>query len=110
MGGKQRVRGGRRLSAILAADVAGYARLMHWDEETTHARLTALLGDVVKPTVAEHGGRIVKNTGDGFLAEFPSAVEAVRAAVQFQTRINDLINGDVQDRRIASVWASISET
>jgi adenylate cyclase len=73
----------RRLSAILAADVAGYARLMHDDEEATHARLTALLADAVRPGIAEHRGRIVKNTGDGFLAEFPSAVEAVRAALQF---------------------------
>jgi adenylate cyclase len=55
---------------------------MHDDEEATHARLTALLADVVDPTVAEHGGRTVKNTGDGFLAEFPSAVQAVRAAVR----------------------------
>jgi len=92
---------GRRLAAIVAADVAGYSRLMHNDEEATHARLSALLTDVVVPAIGEHGGRIVKNTGDGFLAEFPSAVEAVRAAVQFQTRINDLINSDVQDSRIA---------
>jgi TolB-like protein len=91
----------RRLSAILAADVAGYSRLMHHDEEATHAKLTALLTDAVAPSISEHGGRIVKNTGDGFLAEFPSAVEAVRAAVQFQSRINDLITGDAQDRRIA---------
>ena len=95
------VRVGRRLAAIVAADVAGYSRLMHNDEEATHVRLSALLTDVVLPAIGEHGGRIVKNTGDGFLAEFPSAVEAVRAAVQFQTRINDLTNGDVQDRRIA---------
>src|SRR5258707_4123303 len=77
------VRVERRLSAILAADVAGYSRLMHHDEEATHARLTALLADGVEPVIAEHGGRIVKNTGDGFLAEFPSAVEAVRAAMPF---------------------------
>ena len=95
------VRVERRLSAILAADVAGYSRLMHGDEEVTHTKLTALLTDVVAPAISEHGGRIVKNTGDGFLAEFPSAVEAVRAALQFQTRIDDLTNGDVQDRRIA---------
>ena len=95
------VRVGRRLAAIVAADVAGYSRLMHNDEEATHVRLSALLTDVVLPAIGEHGGRIVKNTGDGFLAEFPSAVEAVRAAVQFQTRINDLTNGDVQNRRIA---------
>ena len=73
----------RKLSAILAADVAGYSRLMHHDEETTHAKLTTLLADVVTPVISEHGGRIVKNTGDGLLAEFPSAVEAVRAALQF---------------------------
>src|SRR5712675_1565165 len=91
----------RRLSAILAADVAGYSRLMHNDEEATHAKLTALLAGGVEPAIAEHGGRIVKNTGDGFLAEFPSAVEAVRAAMQFQARIKELTIGDVEDRRIA---------
>ena len=83
------------LSAILAADVAGYSRLMHHNEEGTHAKLTALLTDAVVPAIAEHGGRIVKNTGDGFLAEFPSAVEAVRAAVQFQARIKGLTIDEV---------------
>jgi TolB-like protein/Flp pilus assembly protein TadD len=73
---------------------------MHNDEETTHAKLTALLADGVEPSIAEHGGRIVKNTGDGFLAEFPSAVEAVRAAMQFQTRVHELTVGDAEDRRI----------
>ena len=91
----------RRLSAILAADVAGYSRLMHNDEEATHAKLTALLEGGVAPAIAEHGGRIVKNTGDGFLAEFPSAVEAVRAAMQFQARVHELTTGDAEDRRIA---------
>jgi TolB-like protein len=95
------VRVERRLSAILAADVAGYSRLMHSDEEATHAKLTALLTDAVAPAIAEHGGRIVKNTGDGFLAEFPSAVEAVRAALQFQARIRELTLDDAEDRRIA---------
>ena len=95
------VRVERRLSAILAADVAGYSRLMHSDEEPTHAKLTALLTGGVEPAIAEHGGRIVKNTGDGFLAEFPSAVEAVRAAVQFQARIKELTIGEVEERRIA---------
>jgi class 3 adenylate cyclase len=56
------VRVERRLSAILAADVAGYSRLMHDDEEATHAKLTTLLSDSVAPTISEHGGRIVKNT------------------------------------------------
>src|SRR6187455_3717119 len=94
------VRVERRLSAILAADVAGYSRLMHHDEEATHAKLTALLTDGVTPAIADHGGRVVKNTGDGFLAEFSSAVEAVRAAVQFQTRMDELTIGDAEDRRI----------
>jgi TolB-like protein/class 3 adenylate cyclase len=94
------VRVERRLSAILAADVAGYSRLMHSDEEPTHAKLTSLLMDAVDPAIAEHGGRVVKNTGDGFLAEFPSAVEAVRAAMLFQTRIRELTIGDAEDRRL----------
>jgi class 3 adenylate cyclase len=91
---------GRRLSAILAADVAGYSRLMHDDEETTHTRLAALLADAAEPAIAEHGGRIVKNTGDGFLAEFPSAVEAVRAAAYFQNKVRELTIGDPEDRRL----------
>jgi TolB-like protein/Flp pilus assembly protein TadD len=74
---------------------------MHNDEEGTHAKLTALLADAIAPAITEHGGRIVKNTGDGFLAEFPSAVEAVRAASQFQSRIKELTAGDVEDRLIA---------
>ncbi|MCK1514106.1 adenylate/guanylate cyclase domain-containing protein [Bradyrhizobium sp. 190] len=95
------VRVGRRLSAILAADVAGYSRLMHHDEEATHAKLTALLADGVTPAISEHGGRIVKYTGDGLLAEFPSAVEAVRAAVQFQACVKELTTAEAEDRHIA---------
>src|SRR6266481_5117853 len=91
---------GRRLAAIMAADVAGYSRLMHDDEEATHARLTALLADAVEPAIAEHGGRIVKTTGDGFLAEFPSAVEAVRAALLFQRRTLEFTIVDNEDRRL----------
>ena len=94
------VRVERRLSAILAADVAGYSRLMHSDEEATHAKLTVLIARGIEPAIAEHGGRIVKNTGDGFLAEFPSAVEAVRAAMQFQSRINELTSRDAEGSRI----------
>jgi class 3 adenylate cyclase len=94
------VRVERRLTAILAADVAGYSRLMHHDEEATHFKLTALLADAVEPAISEHGGRIVKNTGDGFLAVFPSAVEAVRAAMHFQNSIRDLTIGDAEDRRL----------
>jgi adenylate cyclase len=74
----------RRLAAILAADVAGYSRLMGADEEGTHERLKAHLRDLVGPRIAEHRGRIVKNTGDGFLADFSSVVDAVRCAVDMQ--------------------------
>ena len=95
------VRVERRLSAILAADVVGYSRLMHNDEEATHAKLTTLLSDAVAPAIADHGGHIVKRTRDGFLAEFPSAVEAVRAALQLQTHIKELTARDAEDRRIA---------
>jgi TolB-like protein len=73
---------------------------MHGDEEATHARLAALLADAAEPAIAEHGGRIVKNTGDGFLAEFPSAVEAVRAAAYFQNKVRGLTIGDPEDRRL----------
>jgi len=90
----------RRLSAILAVDVAGYSRLMHRDEEGTHTRLAALLVDAVEPSIAQHGGRIVKNTGDGLLAEFRSAVEAVRAATQFQEHVHSLTIDDAEDKRI----------
>jgi class 3 adenylate cyclase len=89
------------LAAILAADVAGYSRLMHRDEEATHAKFTVLVTHTVTPAITEHGGRIVKNTGDGFLAEFPSAVEAVRAAMQFQARIHELAIDGAEDDRIA---------
>jgi adenylate cyclase len=74
----------RRLAAILAADVAGYSRLMGADEEGTHGRLRAHLRELIEPKIAEHRGRVVKNTGDGFLAEFASVVDAVRCAVEFQ--------------------------
>ena len=79
---------GRRLAAIVAADVAGYSRLMHNDEEETHVRLSALLADVVVPAIGEHGGRVVKNTGDGFLAEFPSAVDCTLGWSSVNSRRN----------------------
>src|SRR5215472_12521524 len=74
----------RRLTAILAADVAGYSRLMGADEEGTHARLQTHFRELVNPKIEEHRGRVVKNTGDGFLAEFASVVDAVRCAVEVQ--------------------------
>jgi TolB-like protein/class 3 adenylate cyclase len=74
----------RRLTAILAADVAGYSRLMGADEEGTHERLQSHLRELIDPKIAEHRGRVVKNTGDGFLAEFASVVDAVRCAMEVQ--------------------------
>jgi adenylate cyclase len=74
----------RRLTAILAADVAGYSRLMGADEEGTHERLKAHLGELTEPKISQHRGRTVKNTGDGLLAEFASVVDAVRCGVEIQ--------------------------
>jgi adenylate cyclase len=79
----------RRLTAILAADVAGYSRLMGADEEGTHERLKAHLGQFVEPKIKEHRGHTVKNTGDGLLADFPSVVDAVRCAVEIQRGMAD---------------------
>ena len=90
----------RRLTAILAADVAGYSRLMGVDEEGTHERLKAHLRELVNPKIGEHHGRIVKNTGDGFLAEFPSVVDAVRCATEVQRAMADRNSGTPEDKRI----------
>src|SRR6202048_286070 len=90
----------RRLAAILAADVAGYSRLMGADEEGTHERLRAHSREFVDPKISEHSGRIVKTTGDGILAEFPSVVDAVRCAAELQRAMIDREAGMPEDRRI----------
>src|SRR5215472_5703487 len=84
----------RRLAAILAADVAGYSRLMGEDEEGTHAALTGLRREISDSKIAGHRGRIVKTTGDGLLVEFQSVVDAVRCAVEWQ-RAMAVRNDDV---------------
>src|SRR6516164_4629785 len=90
----------RRLAAILAADVAGYSRLMGADEEGTLARLKTLRRELADPKIKEHRGRIVKTTGDGLLIEFASVVDAVRCAVEVQREMAER-NADVpSDRRI----------
>jgi TolB-like protein len=90
----------RRLTAILAADVVGYSRLTGLDEEGTHAQLQDHLRSLVDPKIAEHRGRVVKNTGDGLLAEFASVVDAVRCAVDVQRGMAQR-NSDVpQQKRI----------
>ncbi|MGN7882350.1 adenylate/guanylate cyclase domain-containing protein [Ensifer sp. 22460] len=90
----------RKLAVILAADVAGYSRLMERDEEDTHARLQGLLRDVARPAVETHRGRIFKTAGDGFLAEFASAIEAVRCAVDLQQATAERSKDVDQDRRL----------
>jgi formylglycine-generating enzyme required for sulfatase activity/class 3 adenylate cyclase len=94
------VRVERRLAAILAADVAGYSRLMGVDEEGTLAALKAHRSELIDPKIAEHRGRIVKNTGDGVLVEFSSVVDAVRCAVEIQRTIADRNANIPEDRRI----------
>jgi TolB-like protein/class 3 adenylate cyclase/Tfp pilus assembly protein PilF len=90
----------RRLAAILAADVAGYSRLMGADEEGTHHRLKAHVRELIDPKIREHRGRIVKNTGDGMLIEFSSVVDAVRCAVEIQRGMVDR-NAEIhEDKRI----------
>ena len=84
MNSGERERVERRLAAILAADVAGYSRLMGEDEEGTLAALRAVRRELGDPKIAEHRGRIVKTTGDGLLVEFASVVDAVRCAVEIQ--------------------------
>ena len=91
----------RRLAAILAADVAGYSRLMGVDEEGTLERLKAHRRLLIDPKIGEHSGRIVKTTGDGMLVEFASVVDAVRCAAEIQRAMIDR-NADVpEDQRIA---------
>ncbi len=79
----------RRLAAILAADVVGYSALMSQDEEGTHDQIRALQREVIKPAVEQHQGRVVKTTGDGFLIEFASPVQAVRCALAVQKALGD---------------------
>jgi adenylate cyclase len=90
----------RRLAAILAADVAGYSRLMGADEEGTLERLKALRHELVDPKITEHHGRIVKTTGDGLLVEFASVVDAVRCAVEVQQAMPERNAGIAADNRI----------
>jgi TolB-like protein/class 3 adenylate cyclase len=90
----------RRLAAVLAADVAGYSRLMGVDEEGTLVRLKAVRKALVDPAIASHRGRIVKTTGDGMLIEFVSAVDAVRGAVEVQRGMAEQNAAFPQDQRI----------
>ena len=90
----------RRLAAILAADVAGYSRLIGRDEAGTLARLRAHRQELIDPKIVEHKGRIVKTTGDGILIEFPSVVEAVACAVAVQRGMGERNARTAEDQRI----------
>jgi adenylate cyclase len=91
----------RRLAAILAADVAGYSRLMGVDEEGTLAALKTLRRELIDPKIAEHRGRIVKTTGDGALVEFASAVDGVRCGVEIQRAMAERNAAIPEDRQVA---------
>src|SRR6266481_3246048 len=90
----------RRLAAILAADVAGYSRLIEADEEGTLGRLKALRAELIDPKIASHHGRIVKTTGDGLLVEFASVVDALRCAAEVQAAMAKSNATLPPDRRI----------
>src|SRR4051812_20903824 len=92
------MRQARRLAAILAADVAGYSRLIGADEEGSLNRLKAIRADVIDPKIAEHVGRLVKTTGDGLLLEFASVVDALRCATEWQREMAERNSGRLDDR------------
>ena len=90
----------RKLAAILAADVVGYSRLMEADERDTFERVKSMLENVIAPSVDQHGGRIVKMTGDGLLADFASAVEAVECAVDVQRSLANSEKAETPEHRM----------
>jgi adenylate cyclase len=90
----------RRLSAVLSADVAGYSRMVGVDEEGTIAQLRSLRGELIDAAIASHRGRIIKTTGDGILAEFPSVVDAGRCALDVQRGMARRNAAIAPDRRI----------
>jgi len=94
------VSAGRKVAAILVADIVGYSRLTGADEERTLARLRTLRSDLIDPAIAVHNGRIVKRTGDGAVVEFRSVVEAVRCAIEVQNGIAERNTGLAPDKRI----------
>jgi formylglycine-generating enzyme required for sulfatase activity/class 3 adenylate cyclase len=91
----------RRLAAIVAGDICGYSRLMQLDEEGTHARVRRIQRDLIEPSIAEHHGRLVKTTGDGFFAIFDSPVEAVRCGIVIQQNMFGRNASLPPDQRIA---------
>jgi adenylate cyclase len=100
----------RRLAAILAADIAGYSRLIGTDEEGTLRRIRSIRAEVIDPKIAAHGGRLVKTTGDGLLVEFASVVDALRCATEVQqllaARHEAIGTSPLSSRIVAMEWRS----
>ena len=90
----------RRLKAILLADVVGYSRLMSVDEAGTHVAVNNYTKDLIEPKIAEHGGRLIRTMGDGFLVEFDSAADAVSCGLEIQEGLRTSDAGAGGDRRI----------
>lgn len=97
----------RRLAAILAADVVGYSRLIGADETGTLQAFKGLRAELFDPMIAAHNGRLVKTTGDGFLVEFSSVVDALRCATEVQAHMADCNATIPQTRASSSGWASM---
>jgi adenylate cyclase len=100
----------RRLAAVLIADVAGYTRLMEAGEAETHTRLMALFDEIIRPAIATHHGRMVKSTGDGFLATFGSVNSAVQCAVGIQQAAQQREAADRPRAVSLPAWACTLET
>jgi len=98
----------RRLAAILAADVAGYSRLIGADESGTLQALKAIRAELIDPKIATHNGRLVKTTGDGLLVEFGSVVDALRCATEMQAGMAERNTIVPADKRIAYRTGSLS--
>ena len=89
----------RKLAAILVTDIVGYSRLAGADEDRILARLRTLRSDLIEPTISVHRGRVVKGTGDGFIVEFRSVVDAVRCAIELQHGLMERNAGLPPERR-----------
>ena len=100
MTGRERAHLRRRLTAILIADVVGYSRLMSVDEDGTHVQFADVVKDLIEPQIAEKFGRLLRTVGDGFLAEFDSAVDAVHCGLAIQSKLGARNAVLPSDRRI----------
>jgi len=100
----------RRLAAIIVGDIVSYSRLMQHDEEGTHGRVRRIEKELIIPSIAEHHGKLVKRTGDGFIAIFDSPVEAVRCSIVIQQNLVGRNAGTPRDSRLEYPSVSISAT